>query len=181
MSTFAKKGIIRGALQQFTLDDITKHQKIVDKSLIEQVTGYPSQGLGFRVWRRTWPPNSFWDVKDVKIKTARHGRLYGVLTWKGKPQNEFPIAIAGTAKRGTWNYDISKSHVKLDNGVEYTAEEMNLNRNQAQVARALKVQAERRARRIQWVKEVTSIFRTKQEEAAKIVKEKEQRSEQDTY
>ena len=60
------------------------------------------------------------------IKDFRHGRAFGILFWNGKKDNETPIRIRNGLKRSTWQYDINGSNAILDNGIEYSAEEMIL-------------------------------------------------------
>ena len=43
----------------------------------------------------------------------------------GKQNNQVPIQIRSGLKRGVWNYSVNNSSALLDNGVEYTAEELN--------------------------------------------------------
>ncbi len=39
----------------FNLWDITKHKSIEYKNLYEMLSQYPSKGVNFKVWRKTWP------------------------------------------------------------------------------------------------------------------------------
>ena len=42
----------------------------------------------------------------------------------GKRDHHRPLRIRDTIKRSLWQYSIDGAHIKLDNGVEYTSEEM---------------------------------------------------------
>ena len=79
----------------------------------------PSRGVGQRISRKTWEDNSFWTVERVQVKLVayylwhsilvrilcrfsqtmvlltmqdgRHGKAYGVLTWRGESQQLPPL------------------------------------------------------------------------------------------
>ena len=42
----------------------------------------------------------------------------------GKREHHRPYRIKDTLKRALWTYSLDDSHVKLDNGVEYSSEDM---------------------------------------------------------
>mmetsp|Transcript_4743 Transcript_4743/g.5183 ORF Transcript_4743/g.5183 Transcript_4743/m.5183 type:complete len:141 (-) Transcript_4743:95-517(-) len=108
----------------FTLPDLIKHATFPRKTILEMCAQYPSQGVGFKIWKKHWPKETYYEVKEAKFKDLRHGNLYGVLYKQGKRQNFRPLRIRDTLKRALWNYSVDNSQAKLDNGVVYTSDEM---------------------------------------------------------
>jgi hypothetical protein len=73
------------------------------KNLIEMVDENKAKGIGMKVWRKTWPENSYFIVTRVNYKNMRVGDAWGMLTWKGVKE-EKPRKIRGALKLGTWQY-----------------------------------------------------------------------------
>lgn len=73
------------------------------KNLIEMIDSTESKGVGLKVWRKSWPENSYFTITKVKYKNMRVGDAWGVLTWQGKPE-EKAKKIRGQLKLGTWQY-----------------------------------------------------------------------------
>lgn len=59
----------------------------------------------------------------------RHGNAFGTLYWKGIPQNTTPVRIRNGSKRGIWRYDVNGSTATLDNGLSFTASQLNAYRH----------------------------------------------------
>jgi len=56
-------------VKKFTMADLVKHQSIGSgqKNLIELISRYPGYGKGFKVFKKTWPEDSYYQVKDVML------------------------------------------------------------------------------------------------------------------
>ena len=73
------------------------------KNLFEMAGSHKSLGVGFRFWRKTWPENSYFTITRVKLDDIRHGKAWGILTWKGVPSAK-EEQIKSPLKLGTWQY-----------------------------------------------------------------------------
>lgn len=81
----AKRLLYEKAIKRFTMQEVTKHHTIPHKNLIEMLSRYPSQGVGFKVWSKWWPENTFYHVRDVRlfVKLYLHVQLIIVrLLWQ---------------------------------------------------------------------------------------------------
>ena len=49
-------------VKKFTMADLVRHQSIGSgqKNLIELISRYPGYGKGFKVFKKTWPENSYY-------------------------------------------------------------------------------------------------------------------------
>jgi len=65
----ARKKLFEKAIKKFTMKDLVKHQHIGSgqKNLIELISRYPGFGAGFRVFRKTWPAESYYELKHVHL------------------------------------------------------------------------------------------------------------------
>lgn len=61
----ARRLLYEKAIKKFTLQEITKQQNMSYKNLIEMISKYPGNGVGFKVWSKWWEPGTFFHVKDV--------------------------------------------------------------------------------------------------------------------
>jgi len=125
----AGEALMERVVRNFTLQDVIKRKFTPYKNLYEICSIYPSNGIKFRVWRKTWPKDCYYTIVDTKLETFNRGKAFGYLTWQGKVQNDKPVRIRNGLKRDVWRYSIMDSYVRLDNGVTYTAQEMERIRN----------------------------------------------------
>lgn len=65
----ARKLLFEKAMKKFTMQELVKHAHIGSgqHNLIELISRYPGAGQGFKVYKRTWPDNSFYYVKNVHL------------------------------------------------------------------------------------------------------------------
>lgn len=63
----ARKAVLDKLIKRYSFKNITKHWNMDTKNLIELTSGYPSHGLGFMVYRKTWQPETFYKVKKVEL------------------------------------------------------------------------------------------------------------------
>lgn len=70
----ARKKLFEKAMKKFTMAELTKHQSIGSgqRNLIELISRYPGFGQGFKVHRKTWPEDSYIEVKDVHLFVSEH-------------------------------------------------------------------------------------------------------------
>ena len=54
------------------------------RNLIEMVGQYPKRGVGMKVFRKTWPDESYWLIMRSEAKPNKNLRLYGVQYWAGQ-------------------------------------------------------------------------------------------------
>lgn len=119
------QNIFKQGIKTFELKDLIKHRKIKDKNLLEMLSRFPGGGIGFKVYRKTWPPGMFYQVSHVNYKSPRFGNVFGNLYQKDKKQATYPQRIRGTSKRGVWVYEFTgQEDVVLDNGLVYTWQEI---------------------------------------------------------
>lgn len=53
---------------------------------------YPNNGVGFKIWRKTWPENKYIIVTEAQYKVflvlnqgLRHAKFYGIKYFNDKP------------------------------------------------------------------------------------------------
>jgi hypothetical protein len=51
----ARRLLYEKAIKKFTLQEVTKQKTIKHKSLVEMLSRYPGNGVGFKVWAKWWP------------------------------------------------------------------------------------------------------------------------------
>jgi hypothetical protein len=97
----------------FTLKDLTFKKKFSADSanLIEKLTMYPSNGVGFRVRKIDWKDNKYIEVLQVKLKNNRQGKVYGVEYLNGEIISDGPFELDGVTTRGLYNYELGTSYV----------------------------------------------------------------------
>ena len=42
--------------------------RATEKNIYEQISKYPGYGMGFKVFRRSWPADSYFHIKKIDIK-----------------------------------------------------------------------------------------------------------------
>jgi hypothetical protein len=86
-----------------------------NRSLVDVVTRLPNLGVGARVARKAWVPHndSYWEVTDVKLRgpDGAQGRVWGVLTWRGRRAEGPPRQIGGAAKK-EWRWVAEEEEVR---------------------------------------------------------------------
>lgn len=65
----ARKKLFEKAMKKFTMAELTKHQTFGSgqRNLVELISRYPGFGQGFKIHKKTWPENSYIEVKDVHL------------------------------------------------------------------------------------------------------------------
>ena len=65
----ARRKLFEKAIKKFTIKELVKHQSIGSgqKNLIELISRYPGFGKDFKVFKKTWPENSYYKVKQVEL------------------------------------------------------------------------------------------------------------------
>jgi len=63
----ARRLLYEKAIKKFTLQEVTKHKTMPYKNLIEMLSKYPGNGVGFKVYSKWWPENTFYHVREVKL------------------------------------------------------------------------------------------------------------------
>lgn len=49
------QNLLKQTVKSFTLQDLIKHKTVKKKNLFEILSRYPGGGVGFKVYRKTWP------------------------------------------------------------------------------------------------------------------------------
>ena len=100
--------VIRKALLKYPqLDSVKEGSRTGQRNLVELIARFPQNGKGMRVFRKSWPEDSYWQVWKVQMTSEKAGRVYGVRYWKGELLSSKIDKINGASKRGIWQYDIS--------------------------------------------------------------------------
>ena len=120
----AAQNLVKGARKNFALADLIKHEKTKYKNLIEMITEYPNNGIGFRISKIYWPENHYIKIFKVDLVTNRIGKVYGRKFIDGVVESDEIIEVERTSSRGLWRYDIGDSFHQTDNGLVYTLEDM---------------------------------------------------------
>ena len=105
----ARRLLYEKAIKKFTLQEVTKHRIIKQKNLVEMLSKYPGHGEGFKVYRKWWPQNMFFHVKQVDLYSARYGKINGILYKDGQIAGSKIDPIDGILKRGAWQYSLNDS------------------------------------------------------------------------
>ncbi|EIE24151.1 hypothetical protein COCSUDRAFT_53242 [Coccomyxa subellipsoidea C-169] len=70
------------------------------KNLYEVASNLQKHGIGHKVQRTTWKEDSFWTITGMKPSLdGKHGKAFGILTWRGRKESEEPRRVNGTLKR----------------------------------------------------------------------------------
>ncbi|EFN59991.1 hypothetical protein CHLNCDRAFT_133133 [Chlorella variabilis] len=71
------------------------------KNAFEILSRMPQHGLGSKLSRTSWTDDCYWTIARVKLSPdGKHGKAWGVLTWRGEPQRpNAPTQMAGPLKR----------------------------------------------------------------------------------
>jgi hypothetical protein len=109
----SSSNFIKCALQKYPLNSAVT-AKSGQRNLIELVSRFPKQGSGMKVYRKTWPENSYWEVYYANMTAAKAGRLYGIKFWQGERISNKIDKIPGVMKRGVWQYDINDAFKLTD-------------------------------------------------------------------
>mmetsp|Transcript_12326 Transcript_12326/g.36176 ORF Transcript_12326/g.36176 Transcript_12326/m.36176 type:complete len:103 (-) Transcript_12326:726-1034(-) len=85
-------------------------EQAAKRTLSALLHALPSRGVGTRVARDTWHPESgkFWEITAVKPKKngpEEHLEAFGYLHWHGKRTHEAPKRIASVWKYGWYRRD----------------------------------------------------------------------------
>lgn len=112
--------------RSFTLKDIIFKKKFnADNSnLIEKITMYPSNGVGFRVRKIDWKDNRYIEIVQVEVKNNREGRVFGIEYKNGEIVSQGPFELEGVSTRGLYNYELGTSYAQTSNGLTYTVADM---------------------------------------------------------
>ena len=71
------------------------------------VTRFPGKGKGMKVFRKTWPENTYWQVMHVEMTSEKTAKFFGIKYENGKLCSTKVDKIPGVAKRGIWQFDIN--------------------------------------------------------------------------
>ena len=65
----ARRALFERVIKKYTLEEVVRHRRlgVGQKNLIELVARYPGQGLGFKVFKKTWQQDHFFHVKRVDM------------------------------------------------------------------------------------------------------------------
>ena len=59
MAKIMTESVIKRALQRFPMKETVK-AKPGQFSIVEMVSRFPKNGLGVKIYKKTWPENSYW-------------------------------------------------------------------------------------------------------------------------
>jgi hypothetical protein len=121
----AAQNLAKSARKHFTLQDLIRHEKIKHKNLVEMLSEYPNQGVGFRIAKVYWPENHYVKVFKVEFDTNRSGKVYGRKYVDGVASSDKIFEVDRTTSRGLWRYDLGDSFHQTDNGLIYSLEDLN--------------------------------------------------------
>jgi small subunit ribosomal protein S34 len=83
----AAETLMDRVVKKFELKDIIAHRFVPHKNLYEICSQYPSKGryrlicglfigIGFKVWRKTWPKDSYYTIKEVSFKVLLKSSIF---------------------------------------------------------------------------------------------------------
>lgn len=69
----ARKKLFQKAIRTFEFKNLVRHQTIGSgqNNLIELISRYPGNGQGFKVHRKTWPENCYWQLKNITVLVSQ--------------------------------------------------------------------------------------------------------------
>ena len=119
----AKRALFERVIKRYTLAELAKHRNTPpgQYNLIELISRYPSNGLGFKVFKKTWHEGHFFHVRRIELFNGRYGRLWGFRYKDGVLDKPKIMKISRVQHRGLWQFDCTDTkytpaEVKLDNG-----------------------------------------------------------------
>mmetsp|Transcript_11974 Transcript_11974/g.22706 ORF Transcript_11974/g.22706 Transcript_11974/m.22706 type:complete len:122 (+) Transcript_11974:54-419(+) len=73
----------------------------ITPNVFEIARNLPDYGVGSKIKRHTWlGEDCFWTITKIKPNTdGRHGKAWGIKTWRGTELQERPTRIRGTLKQ----------------------------------------------------------------------------------
>ena len=114
----ARRKLFEKVVRKFTLAEVAKHRSIGpgQRNIVELISKYPGYGRNFKIYRASWPEDSFIHINRVELfvsftltinkyifqQSGRFGRMWGVKYWKGERQSTKVEPIKGLLKRGVW-------------------------------------------------------------------------------
>lgn len=116
----AAQNLMQGARKHFTLQDLIKHEKLKYKNLVEMISEYPNNGIGFRISKIYWPENHYIKIFKVDLETNRSGKVYGRKYIDGVATSDRVFEVDRASTRGLWRYDLGDAFHQADNGLIYT-------------------------------------------------------------
>jgi hypothetical protein len=113
--------------RSFTLKDLIFKKKFTakDSNLMEKLTMYPSNGVGFRIRKIDWRDNRYIEVVSVKPLNNRQGTVHGIEYLDGEIVSDGPIEVEGVSTRGMYNYELGTSYAETSTGLTYTVADMD--------------------------------------------------------
>lgn len=120
----AAQNLMKGARKHFNLQDLIRHEKLQHKNLVEMISEYPNNGIGFRISKIYWPENHYIKIFKVDLETNRSGRVFGRKYENGVAASDKIFEVEQTTTRGLWRYDLGDSFHQTDNGLIYTLEDL---------------------------------------------------------
>ena len=64
----AKKLLYEKVVKKFAMQEVAKHKTLIqNKNLIETISRYPGNGVGFKVWPKWYPENHFYHIRKVML------------------------------------------------------------------------------------------------------------------
>ena len=84
MSQIIKSQFIKRALLKNPINENLIKAQHGERSLAELISRFPKKGKGMKVWKKTWPENSYYHIMHVHQNTPKTYRYYGVKYWDGQ-------------------------------------------------------------------------------------------------
>lgn len=118
--------LIKRLSKKFTLKDVIHKSKFqrTQSNLFENISMYPSNGVGFHIRKVTWKQSRYMKIVKVDLQSNRRGRVWGIEFKDGKQLSLVPEEITTATTRGLWIYELGDSYAELDNGLIYGVNDM---------------------------------------------------------
>lgn len=55
-------------IKRYTFEELIHHRSFKIKNLVELLSRYPSHGMRFKVWRKTWPEGYYYEIRKIHSK-----------------------------------------------------------------------------------------------------------------
>ena len=120
MLNSAAQKLLAGSRRTFVLKDLIGYESKQYKSLLEEVSLYPNQGVGFRIAKIYWPENHYVKILHVEYENNKIARIFGRKYANGAPEHDSIVQVDRVTTRGLWKYDIADAFCDLGNGLIYT-------------------------------------------------------------
>jgi hypothetical protein len=104
-------------IKRFTIETVSKYATKGVKNLVEMLSLFPNQGIGFKIFNQV-NKTDYYIVDNVNFKDNRHAKIFGIFHKNGIMGKKVE-QIKNTLKTNRWKFEPTTEKCYTDNGIEY--------------------------------------------------------------